>query len=69
MKVRVPADIAVDPEVDLCSGDDGYFLKLDSMSACRARSRGCAIDHRSRASDVSLLKSHAGNIDVTTNLV
>src|SRR3989441_10712649 len=27
MKVRIPADLAVDPEVDLCAGDDGFFLK------------------------------------------
>src|SRR6478752_7660382 len=27
MKVKLPADVAVDPEVDLCNGDDGYFLK------------------------------------------
>src|SRR5947199_4686571 len=27
MKVRIPADLAVDPEVDLCTGDDGFFLK------------------------------------------
>ena len=27
MKVRFPADGAVDTEVDLCSGEDGYFLQ------------------------------------------
>src|ERR1700704_1475261 len=27
MKVKLPPDLAVDPEVDLWSGDDGYFLK------------------------------------------
>src|SRR4029077_7223185 len=25
MKVRIPADLAVDPEVDLFMGDDGFF--------------------------------------------
>src|SRR4249920_1900109 len=24
MKVKLPADPAIDPEVDLCTGDDGY---------------------------------------------
>jgi hypothetical protein len=24
MKVKLPADMAVDPEIDLCTGDDGY---------------------------------------------
>src|SRR5215467_14066533 len=28
MKVRLPADAAIDPEVDLCTNDDGYFLKV-----------------------------------------
>ncbi len=27
MKVRLPADTAIDPEVDLCTGDSGYFLQ------------------------------------------
>src|SRR5215813_1689014 len=27
MKVKLPSDTAVDPEVDLCTGDEGYFLK------------------------------------------
>ena len=27
MKVKLPSDVAIDPEVDLCTGDDGYFLK------------------------------------------
>jgi len=27
MKVRIPPDLAVDPEVDLCAGEDGYSLQ------------------------------------------
>src|SRR5690349_10794965 len=27
MKVKLPADVAIDPEVDLCTGDGGYFLQ------------------------------------------
>src|SRR6478672_5937114 len=27
MKVRLPPEVAIDPEVDLLAGDDGYFLK------------------------------------------
>jgi len=26
-KVKLPTEFAVDPEVDLCAGDDGYFLQ------------------------------------------
>src|SRR6266446_9628842 len=25
MKVKLPPDVAIDPEVDLCTSDDGYF--------------------------------------------
>jgi len=28
MKVKLSPDVAVDPEVDLCTGDDGYFLQV-----------------------------------------
>jgi lipoyl-dependent peroxiredoxin len=27
MKVKLPPDVAIDPEVDLCTGDDGFFLQ------------------------------------------
>src|SRR5215813_9497565 len=27
MKVKLPPDVAIDPEIDLCTGDTGYFLK------------------------------------------
>jgi Ohr subfamily peroxiredoxin len=27
MKVKLPPDVAIDPEVDLYTGNDGYFLK------------------------------------------
>src|SRR5712664_3151649 len=27
MKVRLPSDVAIDPEVDLCTGGDGHFLQ------------------------------------------
>src|SRR6476469_9783250 len=27
MKVKLPPDVAIDPEVDLCTGDDGYSLR------------------------------------------
>src|SRR5438552_7927504 len=27
MKVKLPPDVAIDPEVELCAGGDGYFLK------------------------------------------
>ena len=27
MKVKLPSDMAIDSEVDLCTGEDGYFLQ------------------------------------------
>src|SRR6266699_3546875 len=27
MKVKLPPDMGIDSEVDLCAGDDGYFLQ------------------------------------------
>src|SRR5712671_2253950 len=27
MKVKLPLEMAIDSEVDLCTGDDGYFLQ------------------------------------------
>jgi hypothetical protein len=27
MRVKLPADVAIDPEVELYTGSDGYFLK------------------------------------------
>ena len=27
MKVKLSPDVAIDPEVDLCTGEDGYFLQ------------------------------------------
>jgi lipoyl-dependent peroxiredoxin len=27
MKVKLPPEIALDAEIDLCAGDDGYFLR------------------------------------------
>src|SRR5512142_381921 len=27
MKVKLPPDVAIDPEIDLLTGDEGYFLK------------------------------------------
>jgi len=36
MKVQLPADAAVDAEIDLCNSGDVYFLRARLTSACRA---------------------------------
>ena len=36
MKVKLPADVAIDAEIDLCNSGDVYFLRARLTSACRA---------------------------------
>ena len=35
MKVKLPADVAIDAEIDLCHSGDVYFLRARLTSACR----------------------------------
>ena len=69
-KIAVPADLAIDAEVDLRLGDDGYSLgarlnvSLPGLAPDVARS---LVDGASRVCPYS--KAIRGNIDVTYNLV
>ena len=70
MKVRVPADLAVDPEVDLCSGDDGYFLKVRLNVSLPGIDRQVAqsiVEGAHQTCPYS--KATRGNIEVAINLV
>ena len=70
MKVRVPADLAVDPEVDLCSGDDGYFLKVRlnvSLPGIERQVAQSIVEGAHQTCPYS--KATRGNIDVAINLV
>ena len=70
MKVRIPADLAVDPEVDLCSGDDGYFLKARlnvSLPGLERQVAQSILDAAHQTCPYS--KATRGNIDVEINLV
>ena len=70
MKVRIPADLAVDPEVDLCSGDDGYFLKARlnvSLPGLERQVAQSILDVAHQTCPYS--KATRGNIDVAINLV
>ena len=70
MKVRIPAGLAVDPELDLCAGDDGFFLKarlnvsLPGLDRQVAQSI-CDVAHQT----CPYSKATRGNIDVAINLV
>jgi osmotically inducible protein OsmC len=70
MKVKLPSDVAIDPEVDLCTGDDGYFLKARLNVSLPGLDRQVAqsiLDAADQTCPYS--KATRGNIDVAINLV
>jgi osmotically inducible protein OsmC len=70
MKVKLPPDMAVDPEVDLCTGDDGYFLQARLNVSLPGLEREVAqsiLDGAHQTCPYS--KATRGNIDVAINLV
>ena len=70
MKVRLPADVALDPEVDLCNGADGYFLRARLNANLPGLDRLVAqsiLDAAHQTCPYS--KATRGNIDVEINLV
>jgi Ohr subfamily peroxiredoxin len=70
MKVRLPADVAVDPEVDLCTNDDGYFLKARLNVSLPGVDRQVAQSIADGAHQTCpYSKATRGNIDVAINLL
>ena len=70
MKVRIPADVAIDPEVDLFLGDDGFFLKARLNVSLPGLERDVAQAVLDRAHETCpYSKATRGNIDVAINLV
>jgi osmotically inducible protein OsmC len=70
MKVRIPPDLAVDPEVDLFMGDDGFFLKARLNVSLPGLTRDVAqsvVDAAHQTCPYS--KATRGNIEVAINLV
>jgi lipoyl-dependent peroxiredoxin len=70
MKVKLPADPVVDPEVDLCTGDDGYFLRARLNVSLPGLERAVAqsiLDGAHQTCPYS--KATRGNIDVEINLI
>jgi lipoyl-dependent peroxiredoxin len=69
-KVRLPADLAVDAEVDLCTGGDGYYLQARLNVSLPGMERDVAqsiVDAAHQTCPYS--KATRGNIDVAINLV
>jgi Ohr subfamily peroxiredoxin len=70
MKVRLPADPAIDAEVDLCTNADGYFLQARlnvSLPGLDRQQAQALIDGAHQVCPYS--KATRGNIDVAINLV
>ena len=70
MKVKLPAEAAIDPEVDLLTGDDGYFLKARlnvSLPGVDKEVARAILDGAHHTCPYS--KATRGNIDVQINLL
>jgi Ohr subfamily peroxiredoxin len=70
MKVRIPAEAAVDPEVDLLMGDDGFSLRARlnvSLPGLERQVAQSVLDAAHQTCPYS--KATRGNIDVAINLV
>lgn len=70
MKVKLPADPAIDPEVDLWTGSDGYFLKARlnvSLPGLERQVAQAILDNAHQTCPYS--KATRGNISVAINLV
>ena len=70
MKVKLPADPAIDSEVDLFTGDDGFFLKARlnvSLPGLERQMAETILEHAHQTCPYS--KATRGNIEVAINLV
>jgi Ohr subfamily peroxiredoxin len=70
MKVKLPSDMAVDAEVDLCAGDDGYFLQARlnvSLPGLERQLAQSILDGAHQTCPYS--KATRGNINVAINLI
>ena len=70
MKVTVPADLAIDAEVDLTLGEDGYALKARlnvSLPGVEREVAQALVDAAEETCPYS--KAIRGNVDVEINLV
>jgi Ohr subfamily peroxiredoxin len=70
MKIALPADLAIDAEVDLNLADDGYFLRARLNVSLPGVERDVArvlVDEAHQTCPYS--KATHGNVDVTINLV
>ena len=71
MKVKLPADAAVDAEIDLCNSGDVYFLqaRLNVSLPGLEREIARAIVDATHGETCAYSNATRGNIDVTVNVV
>jgi lipoyl-dependent peroxiredoxin len=71
MKVKLPAEVVVDAEIDLCNSGDVYFLRarLNVSLPGLEREVAQAIVDATHAETCAYSNATRGNIDVTLNLV
>lgn len=71
MKVKLPADVAVDAEIDLCHSGDVYFLRarLNVSLPSLEREVAQAIVNATHGETCAYSNATRGNIDVTVNVV
>ncbi len=70
MKVKLAPDLAVDSEVDLCTGDDGYFLQARlnvSLPGVERQVAQSILEGAHQTCPYS--KATRGNINVAINLI
>jgi lipoyl-dependent peroxiredoxin len=69
-KIKLPADPAVDAEIDLNNGDDGFFLRARLNVSVPGLDRAVAQDLVDAAHQICpYSKATRGNIDVAVTLV
>ena len=71
MKVKLPADVAIDAEIDLCNSGDVYFLRarLNVSLPGLEREVAQAIVDGAHSKTCAYSNATRGNIDITVNLV
>ena len=71
MKVKLPADVAIDAEIDLCNSGDVYFLRARLNVGLPGLEREVAHANMGATHGETRAYSNAtrGNFDVTLNLV
>jgi Ohr subfamily peroxiredoxin len=71
MKVKLPADVAIDAEIDLCNSGDVYFLRarLSVSLPGLERKVAQAIVDATHGETCAYSNATRGNIDVTLNVM